>query len=300
MSKKGLGRGLGALIPEVEVAERDRESITEVAIDLIDRNPKQPRRHFDQEKLEELAASIREHGLVQPILVRPRQSRFEIVAGERRWRAAAIAGLVTVSALVREFSEVETMEIALIENLQREDLNPIEEAEAFRTLLTEFRLTQEALAKRLGKSRPQIANTLRLLQLTDSVQAAVRLGQISMGHAKVLAGISDVPYQKVLANKVLESGLSVRDLEAFLKQSGKTGRSRSGSRSSDESLGPDLSDVERRLCERFGTPVRLVVGPSKGRIEITFFGEEGLGRVLEVLGIGEEEGVRLPRGSFGV
>lgn len=300
MSKKGLGRGLGALIPEVDVADRDRESITEVAIDLIDRNPKQPRRHFDQEKLEELAASIREHGLVQPILVRPKKSRFEIVAGERRWRAAAIAGLTKVTALVREFTEVETMEIALIENLQREDLNPMEEAEAFRTLLTEFKLTQEELAKRLGKSRPQIANTLRLLQLTVSVQAAVRGGQISMGHAKVLAGIGDAEYQQALASKVMDSGLSVRDLEAFLKQEGKVGRTKGDPVPSDPKLSPDLADVERRLREWFGTPVRLITSGSKGRIEITFFGEDGLGRVLDALGLEEKETGRPPRGMFRV
>ncbi len=300
MSKKGLGRGLGALIPEVDVAHRDRESITEVAIDQIDRNPKQPRRHFDQEKLEELAASIREHGLVQPILVRPRQSRYEIVAGERRWRAAALAGLVKVSALIRDFSEVETMEIALIENLQREDLNPMEEAEAFRTLLTEFRLTQEELAKRLGKSRPQIANTLRLLQLTDSVQAAVRLGHLSMGHAKVLAGIGDLVYQKSLADKVVESGLSVRDLEAFLKHDGKGDKSTSDSGPNGSVLSPDMADLERRLREWFGTPVRLVTGGGKGKIEITFFGEDGLSRVLEAFGLGDQDTGRPPRVTFRV
>lgn len=300
MSKKGLGRGLGALIPEVDVADRDRESITEVAIDLIDRNQRQPRRHFNQEKLEELAASIREHGLVQPILVRPRQSRYEIVAGERRWRAAAMAGLTKVSALVRDFSEVETMEIALIENLQREDLNPMEEAEAFRTLLTEFKLTQEELARRLGKSRPQIANTLRLLQLTGTVQASVRGGELSMGHAKVLAGIGDVSYQTALASKVIESGLSVRDLEAFLKQEGKVGRTKSNPGPSDPRLTPDMADVERRLREWFGTPVRLITSGTKGRIEITFFGEDGLGRVLDALGVTEKEANRPPRGVFRV
>jgi len=298
MSKKGLGRGLGALIPEVDMADRDRDSILEVPIDLIDRNPKQPRRLFDQAKLDELADSIREHGLVQPILVRPRQARYEIVAGERRWRAAVIAGLTKVAALVRDFSEVETMEIALIENLQREDLNPMEEAEAFRTLLTEFKLTQDELAKRLGKSRPQIANTLRLLQLTESVQRAVRDGSISMGHAKVLAGIGDVSYQTSLAVKILDAGLSVRQLEALLKHEGKGGNPTTASESKRAGLTPDLADVERQLREWFGTPVKLVSNGSKGRIEITFFGEDGLGRVLDALGLGDQERGRPPKGSF--
>ncbi|HYG59220.1 MAG TPA: ParB/RepB/Spo0J family partition protein [Symbiobacteriaceae bacterium] len=296
MSKKGLGRGLGALIPEVEVGEKDRDSILELEVRLIDANPRQPRKSFDSARLEELAASIREHGVVQPIVVRPRGERYEIVAGERRWRASQIAGLAKIPALVRDFSEAETMEIALIENLQREDLNPLEEAEAYRVLLEEFQLTQDELARRLGKSRPQITNTLRLLQLSPAARKEVEAGRLSMGHAKVLLGVETQELQDRLARRVSEEGMSVRDLEAALRHTHvdkKPARRVS-------SLGSDLRELETRLNEHFGTPVRLQLGEGKGKIEITFFGEEGLSRILEVLGLQERRSVTPPKGPFRV
>lgn len=297
MSKKGLGRGLGALIPEVEVGDRDRESIQELEISSVQPNPKQPRKVFDQTKLEELASSIREHGVVQPIVVRPNGDKYEIVAGERRWRASQLAGLKKIPALVREFSEGEVMEIALIENLQREDLNPLEEAEAYRVLMEEFHLTQDELAKRLGKSRPQITNTLRLLHLPPMVRDEVKAGRISMGHAKVLLSVEDASEQLSLATRVVEDGMSVRGLEAALKRATENKVTRPGK---DASLSPDLKAVEERLCELFGTPVRLTPGPDKGKIEIIFFGEEGLGRVLDTLGLSEPSTVVRQRTSFRV
>lgn len=300
MSKKGLGRGLGALIPEVSITEKDRESILEVEIRLIEPNPNQPRKLFDQGKLEELASSIREHGIVQPLVVRPKASKgYEIVAGERRWRAAQLAGLTKVPALIRDFSEAETMEIALIENLQREDLNPLEEAEAYKLLLEEFQLTQDELAKRLGKSRPQISNTLRLLHLAPTVRENLRAGSISMGHAKVLLGVENAEEQQRLAVRVAAEGLSVRQLEEALRR--PVSPAEKPAKRERESLTADLLAVEQRLRELLGTPVRLSVGDQKGKIEITFFGEEGLSRILDVLGGGASDtDAPPPKGVFRV
>lgn len=296
MSKKGLGRGLGALIPEVDVGEKERDSILEVEVQAVVPNPKQPRRHFDQEKLTELAASIKEHGVVQPIVVRPKNGKYEIVAGERRWRASQLAGLNKVPALVRDFSEAETMEIALIENLQREDLNPMEEAEAYRVLLEEFSLTQDELARRLGKSRPQITNTLRLLQLAPDVKSEVQAGRISMGHAKVLLGVEDRSEQSLLARRVADQGLSVRELEQVLQRVPK----KDTARRREPALSPDYRDLESRLSEHFGTPVKLVPGEQKGKLEITFFGEEGLHRILEAIGLEDKGMIQPPKERFRV
>jgi len=299
MSKRGLGRGLGALIPDVDVG--DRESVQELDVNLIAPNPRQPRKVFDEGKLDELASSIKEHGIVQPIVVRPVDGRYEIVAGERRWRAAKLAGLQRIPALVKEFSEVQVMEIALIENLQREDLNPLEEAEAYRVLMEECNLTQEELARRLGKSRPQISNTLRLLQLAEPVQEEIRAGRLSVGHAKVLLSVPAAQDQVALAQRVAEEGLSVRQLEEVLRPKKRAGEGAwRGRRPKESVLSPELQDVERRLREWLGTPVKLELKNGRGRIEITFFGEEGLERVLECLGAGEEKPLRPPAGPFRV
>ncbi|MFZ5823769.1 MAG: ParB/RepB/Spo0J family partition protein [Bacillota bacterium] len=298
MSKKGLGRGLGALIPEVEVHERDHDSIQELDLREVQPNPHQPRKEFDQARLDELAASIREHGIVQPIVVRPKGKGYEIVAGERRWRAAGLAGLKKIPALVREFSEAETMEIALIENLQREDLNPLEEAEAYKVLMESFKLTQEELAQRLGKSRPQIANTLRLLQLAPVAREAVRSGRLSMGHAKVLLGLGDAEQQSALASRVVAEGLSVRQVEDLARA--VAAKQKVERTPSKEQMSPDLLEVEARLREWFGTPVKLNLNGEKGRIEITFFGEDGLGRILDALGLGEGPGPTPPKERFRV
>lgn len=299
MSRKGLGRGLGALIPEIDPAERERQGVVELEIGQIKPNPNQPRKEFDEVRLEELALSIKEHGIVQPILVRKAGKGYEIVAGERRWRAAQLAGLTKVPVLVREFTEAERMEIALIENLQREDLNPIEEAEAYRTLMESFGLTQEVLAKRLGRSRSQVANTLRLLQLPDPVQEEVRAGRLSMGHAKVLGGVEDPARQVALAHKVVAEGLSVRELEEQLRPREKREKAPRGK--SRAKLPPDLAAVEQRLREQLGTPVKLHWTGERGRVEITFFGEEGLNRLLDVLGMSQgDAGPRPPREPFRV
>lgn len=291
MSKKGLGRGLGALIPEVGPV--DREQIQELPLERIRPNPRQPRKEFAPEALAELAASIREHGVVQPVLVRPVDGGYELVAGERRWRAARAAGLERIPAVVRDISPAKAMEIALIENLQREDLNPVEQAEAYRTLLEEHGLSHEELARRLGKSRPQITNTLRLLQLPRPVQALVASGALSVGHAKVLLGVEDPQRQEQLAARASQDGLSVRALEQEVERlrtrpaPTRGGRPR---REGRERTDPELVALEARLRERFGTPVRIHPGQPRGRIEIHYFGDEDLARLIDALLGGLEAG----------
>lgn len=280
MSKRGLGKGLGALIPEV--GSVDREEIQEIAVGEIRPNPRQPRREFDPEKLSELAASIREHGVVQPILVRRTDEGYELVAGERRWRAAQTAGLDRIPAVVRSLSGAQVLEIALIENLQREDLNPLEEAEAYRRLIDEFGLNQEALAQRLGKSRPQVSNTLRLLQLPDAVRQQVSDGRLSMGHAKVLLGLEDAAEMARVADRIVEEGLSVREAERVIEQA-PARRRRSAGRKAPAEKDAELAAVEGQLRERLGTPVRVVTGGVKGRIEIAFYGNEDLVRLCDLL-----------------
>lgn len=277
MLKKGLGKGLQALIPEA--ASGDREALVEVEIARIYPNPKQPRRSFDEEKLLELAASIKEHGVVQPVLLRRRGEDFELVAGERRWRASQKAGLDIIPALIKDFSEAQMMEIALIENLQREDLNPVEEALAYRTLINEFGLTQEQLAQRLGKSRPQISNTLRLLALSEEVQDELAAGRLSMGHAKVLLGVEDRQAQERLARRIVADALSVREVEQLVKNLG-SGRPRPLPKRKSPGADPELSEVEERLRQALGTPVKIVPGRPKGRIEVNYYGIEDLDRIV--------------------
>ncbi len=297
MLKRGLGKGLGALIGESESAER--AGVQEIEISRVVPNADQPRKQFDRVKLEELASSIREHGVVQPVIVRQRGDRFELVAGERRWRAAGLAGLRTIPAVVRELSETQVMEIALIENLQREDLNPMEEAEAFRRLIQEFGLTQEDLAKRLGKSRPQISNTMRLLGLSGPVREMVAAGQISMGHAKALMSLEDGPRQVEIARRIVDSGCSVREAEAMVKvASGPPGPSSSSRPAAlgqqraawSSSRNPEVARLEAELRARLGTPVSILPGHPKGKIEISFFGDEDLSRLVELLVAEDREG----------
>lgn len=285
MSRKGLGRGLDALIPEIGPVER--EQIQAIPVARIRPNPKQPRKEFEPEALEELAASIRQHGLVQPVLVRPADGDYELVAGERRWRAAQLAGLESIPAVVRDVSPAQAMEIALIENLQREDLNPLEQAEAYRTLLEEHGLSHDELARRLGKSRPQITNTLRLLNLAPGVREAVATGALSMGHAKVLLSIENPRAQEELAARAANEGWSVRTLERELERRRQQERGpspRARARQPARSGGdPDLAGIEARLREHLGTPVRIHAGSPRGRIEIHFFGTDDLNRLVELI-----------------
>ncbi len=280
MPKRGLGRGLEALIPEPE--EGAVGDSLEIAVGDIMPNAFQPRRRFDDERMGELVQSIREHGVVQPVLVRRRGDKYELVAGERRWRAAEAAGLASIPAVIRDLDDREVVEVALIENLQREDLNAIEEAEAFERLGREFGLTQEQIAVRVGKSRAHIANTLRLLQLHTSVQDMVRSGGLTMGHARALLPLR-TGEQVRLARAVAEKGLSVRRVEGMVRRAemGGSGKKR---RRAATSLGSEAAEAEERLRDTLGTQVRISGNERRGRIEIDFFGFEDLERLLAIIG----------------
>lgn len=294
MPRRGLGKGLAALIPEV--VEEPGEGVVEIEVSRIVPNRYQPRREFDEEKLEELAESIRSHGLVQPVVVRKVGEQFELVAGERRWRAAARAGLERIPAVVREMSDSELLEVALVENLQREDLNPIEEAEAYRRLMDEFGLSQEEVARRVGKSRSQVANTLRLLHLPESVREAVRRGELSRGHAKALLGVADEEVLVRLAQTVLARGLSVRETEELVRRAASgDGAGRSAGRRAaaggvgwvNGELDAWRAEIEAKLMERLGTRVRISGDLERGKVEISYYGREELERVLRLVGIEE-------------
>lgn len=276
MSTQRLGRGLRALIPEVEEAETTGD-IQEISLDRIESNPFQPRQHFDPEKLQELAQSIEEFGLLEPIIVREHGANFQLVAGERRVRAARLTGLRAVPALLRDFSDVEMMKVALVENLQRENLNPIEEAEGYQRLMDKFGFTQSQVAEAVGKKRPSVANALRLLNLSESEQQMVQDGRLSMGHAKVLLGVSDTKRRAQLANKVVKEELSVRQLEELLK------KPKSVPRGTFKMKSPELVDLEEDLQRIFGTKVSMSYRQGAGRISIEYYSDEELERLLEMI-----------------
>lgn len=296
MTRKALGRGLGALIPEGPasgpVATADRSSAAapsngtpiELPIPEIDSNPYQPRHRFDEAKLRDLADSIRVSGLLQPVLVRPSPDGrgYQLIAGERRLKAAELAGRSTVPAIVRMASRKEMLEFALVENIQREDLDPIEESHAYQRMATEFDLTQEQIATRVGKDRSTVANSLRLLNLSEPVQELLSRGSITTGHARCLLAIESPAQQEAMALEIIKQGLSVRQVEEMTaghrqkraRPSGRRGR-----------VSPALSDWEDRLRRVYGTQVRIVGGTARGRVEISYFSESDLERVLEVAGL---------------
>lgn len=285
MSKaRGLGRGLGALIPELEVAES--EGRLEIPIGQIRANPFQPRREFDPIKLGELAESIREHGVLQPVLLRRMEGGYELVAGERRMRAAEMAGLAKIPAVIGDFADSAMMEIALVENLQREDLNPIEEAEAYRRLLDEFGLTQEEVAQKVGKSRPAIANTLRLLNLPAPVREDLSAGRTTVGHARAILGLKSEGEQLDAWKDVVSSGMSVRETEELVRRRGEriVSRETAGKRLPvPAKVDPDLKEAEDRIRKAFGTKVRIHPAGKGGRIEIEYYSPEELDRILELV-----------------
>ncbi|WP_206831328.1 ParB/RepB/Spo0J family partition protein [Alicyclobacillus fructus] len=277
MAKRGLGRGLDALIPQLNVSDEDQ--IVQIDIRDLRPNPYQPRRTFNEEKLQELCDSIREHGILQPLIVRRSQVKgFDIVAGERRYRAAKMAGLQVVPAVVRDLSDVLLMEIALIENLQREDLNPIEIADAYAKLIEKCNLTQDELAKRVGQSRSHITNMLRLLQLPIQIQDMVSRGTLSMGHARALLSVEDADEQLRLAEQTVKEAWSVRKLEMVIYQPKKVSR---------ETEKPVLPTEYRRYQEQvqayLGTSVRIQPGKKRGKIEIDYYSEEDLRRIMDLM-----------------
>lgn len=277
MNKHGLGRGLDALIP---TEQEGSEAIQEINIDEIVVNDKQPRKDFDEEKLEELAASMEQHGVLQPVILRRVSRGYELVAGERRWRAAAKAGIKKIPAVIKELSDGDVLEIALIENLQREDLNPIEEASAYKQLMDEFGLTQEELAKRVGKSRSQIANTLRLLNLEEEILKFILEGKLTAGHARALLSIEDKKLRYELAKKISADGLSVRQAEQ-LAQSLLQKKKKKNSRQTVTN--PIMSNIAEKLQQSLGTKVRIKGSEKRGKIEIEFYSSEELERILEVI-----------------
>ncbi|TCS95493.1 ParB/RepB/Spo0J family partition protein [Hazenella coriacea] len=279
MSKR-LGRGLDALFTQVDVSEQDE--VNEVNIEELRPNPYQPRKYFDEETLNELAASIKQHGIVQPLVVRKSIRGYEIIAGERRCRAGKLIGLEKVPVVVREFNDNQMMEIALIENLQRDDLNPIEIAMAYQKLMDHLAVTQEVLAERVGKSRPHVTNFLRLLQLPSDLQEDVSRGTLSMGHARALLGIKDRDLQKKLAEKVKTEKASVRQLEEWIQKLNQLG-SRKEKVQTKQTVEPVIKRYEDLLQQAFSTPVRIKHGRKKGRIEIEYYSERELERLIELL-----------------
>ncbi|WP_209783639.1 MULTISPECIES: ParB/RepB/Spo0J family partition protein [Bacillus amyloliquefaciens group] len=278
MAKGGLGKGINALFNQVDLSE---ETVEEIKISDLRPNPYQPRKQFDDESLAELKESIIQHGILQPIIVRKSLKGYDIVAGERRYRAAKLAGKETVPAIVRDLSESLMREIALLENLQREDLSPLEEALAYDSLLKHLDLTQEQLAKRLGKSRPHIANHLRLLTLPESIQNLIAEGTLSMGHGRTLLGLKNKDKLEPLVKKVVEEQLNVRQLEQLIQQLNNNVPRETKKKEPVQDV--VLKERESYLQNYFGTTVNIKRQKKKGKIEIEFFSNEDLERILELL-----------------
>jgi ParB family transcriptional regulator, chromosome partitioning protein len=284
MQKKGLGRGLSALIPsaaEPKIEPRSEQSSLEIAVDRITPSPFQPRRAFDEAKIAELAGSIRNQGIIQPLVVRPKGDGFELIAGERRWRAAMKAGLSRVPVVVREASDHEALQLALVENLQREDLNPIEEANGYRRLQEEFHWSQEEMAEKVAKSRPAVANALRLLSLPTEVQQEVSAGNLPAGQARALLGLHTEPLMVSACREVIAKGLSTRETEKMVRHLVMGRKRRRPMLVSD----PDLKSVVEELQRALGTRVRLVpkARTSKGKIEIEYYTVPDLERIIQTI-----------------
>ncbi|MHB1956430.1 MAG: ParB/RepB/Spo0J family partition protein [Sulfobacillus sp.] len=284
--RAGLGRGLEALLPQMGVSEG--EEVSEILLETIRPNPYQPRKRMDEEKLAELMNSIKEHGVLQPIMLRVAVPRgYEIVAGERRFRAVERLGMARIPAIVRTISDKQAMEIALIENLQREDLNAIEIAEAYLNVMKHFDLTQEELAARVGQSRSHVANMLRLLALPDELRADVSRGTISMGHARALLSVNDEGARMLLARKIVAEGLSVRAVEVMCQHLADVprGTKKQERRQPD----PQIRAVEERLRNRLGTSVRIQMGKKRGKIEIDYFSLDDLDRILALFAVAADD-----------
>ena len=277
--RSALGRGLASLIPQ---RQTNPSAVVDVALARIAANPFQPRRRMDDAGLEELAGSIREHGVLQPVLVTETIEGYQLVAGERRVRAARLAGLERIPALVRQLADRDQLEVALVENVQRADLDPIDEATAYRQLIDDFGLTQEAVADRVGKSRASIANTVRLLDLHPDVQAAIAEGTLTEGHGRALGGLG-VDGQAHVVGTVLDQGLSVRQTEELVRRLREPRETRATSNAAPARLDPDLERVEEDLRQRLGTKVSLSRSRKGGRIVIEYYSDEELGRLYERL-----------------
>ena len=283
MTRKPLGRGLSALL-SAEGTATAPEQTNDVRIDLIDPGFSQPRTIFDESSLNELAKSITANGVVQPILLRPKGERYELIAGERRWRAAERAGLTRIPAVVRDVSDDKVLEIALIENIQREDLNPIEEASAYKKLIDTLGLTQETVAERVGRDRSYVTNYLRLLKLPQDIQELLQRGKISTGHARTLLALEDVGVQRRIARKIIDQDLSVRSTEQLVRSAGQAVRGRRIAPSAGPG-DPNTRAAETKLRRQFGTRVRILQAHpnSPGRIELEFYNDTDLTRLFDLL-----------------
>lgn len=296
MAARGLGKGLDLLIPNaVGEAKVKKETVTEttiaeekgpetiVKITMVEPNRKQPRKSFDEDSLQELSESIKQFGLLQPILVQDRKDHYEIIAGERRWRAAKIAGLKEVPVIIRDYTDQEIVEVSLIENIQREDLNPIEEAQAYKRLLTEFNLKQDEVAERVSKSRTAVTNSIRLLKLSDEVQQMVIDDMISTGHARALLAVEDKDEQYNLAQKIFDEKLSVREIEKLVKNLHKP--EKAPKKTENRTMDAIYEDIQEKLKQKLSTKVTVTSkGEGAGKIEIEFYNNEDLDRLLEMIG----------------
>ncbi|ADL13823.1 ParB/RepB/Spo0J family partition protein [Acetohalobium arabaticum] len=285
MSKKRLGKGLGALISDQNPQEDTaKNSIQKVNVDKIDPNPYQPRNEFNQERLKELSRSIQKHGLLQPITLRSKEDgSYQLIAGERRWRAAKLGGLDEIAAIIQDCSQQQMMEIALIENLQREDLDPIEEAKAYNKLIAKFDLTQAKVAESVGKSRSAIANSLRLLNLAPEIQKYVSRETLTVGHARALLALETSAEQKEVAKEVIENSLSVRETEKLVKNLTTKEKKNQKKKKESKRRDPNIAAIEDRLRKSLGTEVSVKEGKDKGQIVIEYYSDEELARLLEFL-----------------
>lgn len=285
MGKKlALGKGLSALIPNESFNTDNNNSTLSISINKIKSDKAQPRKSFDSEKIAELTESIKTHGIIQPLILRKIDNdQYIIVAGERRWRAAKIAGLKEVPSIIMDLTESEILEISLIENIQRQDLNPIEEAIAYKKLIDDFKMTHEELSKRIGKSRTSITNTMRLMNLDDRVQQYIIEGVISEGHGRALLGIKDFEIQYELAQQVIDEKLSVRELEKIIRRIIEPNNRNTNS--SKQELNPYYKEIKNQLQNYFGTKVNISNKNNKGKIEIEYYSEDDLQRILDIINI---------------
>jgi ParB family chromosome partitioning protein len=277
---KRLGRGLDALIPSLNISDDDK--VIEIPLSQLRPNPYQPRKTFDEESIQELAASIKEHGVIQPIIVRTVLKGYEIIAGERRFRASQLSGQATIPAVVKKFSDQQVMEIALIENIQREDLNAIELAQAYQSLAEQFSLTQEELAMKVGKSRSHVANFLRLLQLPEEIKKYVSRGTLSMGHARAIVGVKNDKLKKEFAELTIREQWSVRELEEAIQKHEEKSKNEPKTKP-NRKRDPYIHQVEETLRDFYQTTVKIKHSNNKGKIELLYYSKEDLERLLELL-----------------
>lgn len=288
MQRKALGKGIGALIPVGDEGvgpagtEAGTKRVLDIPIELVSPNPDQPRKDFNEKQVRELSESIRENGIIQPIIVQRRDQEYEIIAGERRWRAAQMAGLETIPALLKEdVTEKKSLELALIENIQRENLNPVEEALAYQALIDKFGLIQEKIAEVVNKDRSSVANTIRLLKLPEEIQNDIRGGRLSMGHARAILSLDSAKNQVMLKNKIIKGGLSVRSAESMVNSIKNKKKSKMA-----KTTDIYISQFEEKLKRCLGSKTRISKNGSKGKIEIQFSSEDELERILSII-IGE-------------